>query len=68
MWESGTHIWFWWESQMKREHWEDLDIGGKIILKQIGQLGCGGMDWNQLAWDMDQWRAFVYMLVNLCVP
>jgi hypothetical protein len=24
-----------WESQKERDHWEDLDVGGKIILKLI---------------------------------
>jgi hypothetical protein len=32
---TGIHIGFWWESQNKREHWEDLDTGGMIILKRI---------------------------------
>jgi hypothetical protein len=25
----------WWESQKKRDHWEDQDIGGWTILKWI---------------------------------
>jgi hypothetical protein len=24
---------FWWESQKERDHWEDPDVGGRIILK-----------------------------------
>jgi hypothetical protein len=36
--ERGTHIGFWWESQKDKDHWEDLDVGGKIILKWILEL------------------------------
>jgi hypothetical protein len=28
-------IGFWWKSQMERDHQEDLDAGGKILLKLI---------------------------------
>jgi hypothetical protein len=31
----GMHGGFWWESQKVRDHQEDLDIGGRIILKRI---------------------------------
>jgi hypothetical protein len=31
----GMHTRFWWESQEKRDHQEDLHIGGRIILKWI---------------------------------
>jgi hypothetical protein len=27
------HTGFWWENQKERYHYEDLDIGGRIILK-----------------------------------
>jgi hypothetical protein len=33
----GMHIGFWWESQKERDHYECLDIGGRIILKWILQ-------------------------------
>jgi hypothetical protein len=33
----GTHIGFWWERQKERDHYEDLDVGARIILKGILQ-------------------------------
>jgi hypothetical protein len=40
------HIGYWWESQKKRDHWEDEGVGGWTILKWIlerqdGMLGIG---------------------------
>jgi hypothetical protein len=29
----GRHIGFWWEHQKERDDYEDLDIGGRIILR-----------------------------------
>jgi hypothetical protein len=29
----GMHARFWWETWKERDHYEDLDIGGRIILK-----------------------------------
>jgi hypothetical protein len=29
------HAGFWWESQNQRDYLEDLDVGGRIILKWI---------------------------------
>jgi hypothetical protein len=37
----------------------------KIDLREIGW---DGMDWINLAQDMDQWRAFVNTVMNLRVP
>jgi hypothetical protein len=31
----GTHIDYWWENQKERDHWEDQDVGGWIILGWI---------------------------------
>jgi hypothetical protein len=33
--EKKTHTGFWRESQKERDHWEDLDVGGRIRLKWI---------------------------------
>jgi hypothetical protein len=29
------HVRFWWEGQKRRDDYEDLDIGGRIILRLI---------------------------------
>ena len=45
-----------------RRRWED---NIKMNLKEVG---CGGMDWTDLAQDRDRWRAFVKAVMNLRVP
>ena len=45
-----------------RRRWED-DI--KMALHEVG---CWGMDWIELAHDMDRWRALVSTVMNLRVP
>jgi hypothetical protein len=61
------HIGSWWESQKERDHWEDREAGGWIILKWIIQTVWGGMDWFDLAQDRDQWRALVNMVMTFQV-
>jgi hypothetical protein len=49
-------------------YWEDQDVGGWIILKQIlEKIGWDGMDWIDLVQDRDQWRALSDMVMNLRV-
>jgi hypothetical protein len=45
-----------------RHRWEDSI---KIDLQEVG---CGGVDWIELAQGRDRWRAFVNAVMNLCVP
>ena len=41
-----------------RRRWED----------NFPDVGCGSMDWIDLAQDRDRWRALVNAAVNLWVP
>jgi hypothetical protein len=45
-----------------RHRWEDN------IKMDIQEVGCGGMDWIDLAQDMDRWRAVMNTVMNLRVP
>jgi len=34
----------------------------------VREVGCGGMDWIELAQGRDRWRALVSAVMNLGVP
>jgi hypothetical protein len=38
------------------------------IKLDLREIGCDGVDWIDLAQNMDQWRAFVKTIMNLRVP
>jgi hypothetical protein len=44
-----------------RRRWDDN------IKMDLHKLGCGGMDWLELAQDRDSWRALVNAVMNLRV-
>ena len=45
-----------------RRRWEDN------IKMELQEVGCGVMDWIELAQDRDSWRALVNAVMNLQVP
>ena len=45
-----------------RRRWEDN------IRMDIREVGCGCVDWMELAQDRDRWRALVTAVMNLRVP
>ena len=45
-----------------RRRWEDN------INMDLQEVGCGGIDWVELAQDRDRWRALVNAVMNLWVP
>jgi hypothetical protein len=45
-----------------RHRWEDN------IKVDLQEVGCGGMDWIELAQYRDRWQALVNAVMNLRVP
>ena len=45
-----------------RRRWEDN------IKMDLQEVGCGGIDWIELAQDRGRWRALVNAVMNLRVP
>ena len=59
---------FGWKPEGKRQlgrprrRWEDN------IKTDLQEVGCGGVDWIDLAQDRDRWREHVTAVMNLVVP
>jgi hypothetical protein len=45
-----------------RRRWEEN------IMMDLQEVGCGGMDWMELARDKDRWRALVNAVLKLRFP
>ena len=53
---------------MERNSLRDPDVDGDNIKMDIQELGCGVMDWIELAQDRDRWRVLLNAAMNLRVP
>jgi len=51
-----------WPFGRPRRRWVDN------IKMDLQEVGCGGMDWMELAQDRDSWQALVNAVMNLRVP
>jgi len=63
-----VHAVFWWGNLKERDHLEEPDVDGRIILRWIFRKWDGGMDCIYLAKDRDSWRALVNATMKLRVP
>jgi hypothetical protein len=43
------HTGIWWANQKERDHWKDLDVGGRVILKWIIDK-YDGLVWTGSIW------------------
>jgi hypothetical protein len=51
-----------------RHHWGPSCRWEDNIKADIQKVGCGGMDWIELAQNRDRWRVLVNAVMNLRVP
>jgi hypothetical protein len=59
---------FWWENLRERDYLEDRCGWEDNIKMDLQAVGCGGMDWIDLAQARDRWRAVLNAVMNLGVP
>jgi hypothetical protein len=58
----------WWDDLRETDHFEDLGVDGRKVLRWIFRRWHGGLGWIGLAQDMERKRAVVNAVLNLRVP
>ena len=59
---------FWWGNPKERDHFGDTLRWEDNIKMDLQEIGCGVMDWNEVAQDTVRWRALVNAVMNLRFP
>ena len=59
---------FWWGNLREREHFEDLGINGRVILKLIIRKSDGRVCVIDLVQGIDNWWAVLNMVMSPQVP
>ena len=57
-----------WKSEGKTTLGRPRHRWGDNIKMDLQEVGCGGMDWIELAQERDTWRALLNVVMNLWVP
>ena len=57
-----------WKPEGKRTLWRHRHRWEDNIKMDLQDVGCGGIDWIDLAQDRYRWRALVNAVMNLRVP
>ena len=64
----GPGLILWYEPEGKRPLGRHRRRWERNIKMDLEEVGCGGMDWIELAQNRDRWRALVNAVMNLRVP